>query len=80
MIWRMRIRWLPNHSRARYKICDSPVTNSFLEHVISAHLEEDTVDCLLDQLSSSNAIIQGCLDSKERGTMEWNSRMVEQYE
>ena len=38
--------------------CDSPVTNSFLQHVISAHLEKDSVDSFLDQLSSSHAITQ----------------------
>ena len=48
----------PSLSENVCNICDSLITNSFLEHVLSAHLEEDSVDSLLDQLSSSNAIIQ----------------------
>ena len=48
----------PSLSENFCNICDSPVTNSFLEHVISAHLEEDSVDSFLDQQSSSHAIIQ----------------------
>ena len=50
----------PSFSENICNICESPVTNSFLEHVTSAHLEEDSVDCLLDQLSSSNATTCSC--------------------